>query len=98
MTAADSGRNTLRIACASHFSGKKDANTCIHLGKLVEDEEAPDVNCRTRTIGATMAEAPRPFFGTTEKAMPSRVHETRPRRLAHRKVNHWRVVLGSEMS
>ena len=45
--------------------------------------------------GETTADAPLPFLGTTENAMPSSVQETRPRMLAQAKVNHWVAVEGS---
>ena len=92
--AADSGRKTLRMAWASHFSGKSEAKRCIHSGSWLKTKKTPDVNWSTSTMGVATADAPRPVFGTTEKAMPSRVQPMRPSTLAHTKVNHWRAVLG----
>ena len=65
MAAAVSGRNTLRMACVSHFSGNNDANVCIHCGRSLKTKKTPEVNCSTRTTGETRAAAPLPCLGTT---------------------------------
>ena len=44
------------------------------------------------TIGETTADAPRPLFGTIEKAIPNAVEHALPRRTSHTKVIH---LLGS---
>ena len=40
------------------------------------------------TIGETIADAPRPLFGTAEKAIPSVVAAALPRMMSHVNVNH----------
>ena len=86
--AALSGRKTLRIAWVSHLRGKREANCCIQVGRFWKMKNTPDVNCSTRTIGLTTADAPLAFFGTTLNAMPSSVHDTRPSTDTHTNVNH----------
>ena len=49
-------------------------------GSEVKTKNTPLKNCRIITIGETTAEAPRPLFGTTEKAIPNTVEQALPNR------------------
>lgn len=93
-----SGRKTLRIPWASHFSGKSDASCCIHPGSSFHWKNTPDANCSTRTTGDTTADAPRPVLGTAENAIPSSVQVTRPRTLTQPKMTQSATVSGSVRS
>ncbi len=67
------------------------------MGSWSNWKKTPEVNCSTSTIGDTTAEAPRPFFGTTENASPSSVQQARPSSDTQTRVNHWNAVAGSVM-
>ncbi len=86
--AAFGGKKTLRIPCASHLSGKNEANTFIQTGKVLNWKKTPEVNCKTRTIGVTMAPADLADRGTLENAMPRRVQLAKPRTESHVNVSH----------
>ena len=46
------------------------------------------------TIGETTAEAPRPVFGTTEKAIPNTVEQALPRIMSQVKVHQEDISVG----
>ena len=46
------------------------------------------------TMGDTTAEAPRPFFGTAEKAIPRIVEQILPRRISQANLSQRSVVFG----
>ena len=86
--ANDSGRNTERIPWVSHLSGNNAANCCIQPGSWLKTKNTPLKNCKIITIGETTADAPRPLFGTTEKAIPRTVEQALPSRINQVKVSH----------
>ena len=92
--AKSSGKNTDRIPWVSHFSGNSAANCCIQVGSEVKTKNTPLKNCKIITIGETTADAPRPVFGTTEKAIPKTVEQALPRIINHVKVHHEFISVG----
>ena len=89
-----SGKKTERIPWVSHLSGKSAANCCIHCGSVEKTKKTPLKNCRIITIGETTAEAPRPFFGTAENAIPKIVEQILPRSINQPNLIHRSVVFG----
>ena len=92
--ANDSGKNTDLIPWVSHFSGNNAANCCIQIGSWLKTKKTPLKNCKIITIGETIAEAPRPLLGTTEKAIPKTVEHALPKMIIQVKVIHFADVVG----
>ena len=95
--ANESGKKTDRIPWVNHLSGKIAAKFCIQEGNWVKTKNTPLKNCKMMTIGETTADAPRPLFGTTEKAMPKIVELAIPSTIIQRNVSHFSPVAGSEI-
>ena len=92
--ANESGRNTERMPCVNHLSGKSAAKCCIQPGNWLNTKNTPLKNCKIITIGETTADAPRPLFGTTENAIPSTVEQALPNKINQVKVNHLLACVG----
>ena len=61
----------------------------------VKTKKTPLKNCKMITIGETTADAPRPLFGTMEKAIPSAVEQALPKTTNQVKLNHFPALLGN---
>ena len=57
-------------------------------------KKTPLKNWSTITTGETTAEAPRPLFGTVEKAIPKTVDDAVPKIMSQVKVNHFDISVG----
>ena len=84
--AKDSGRKTDLMPWVIHFNGNIEATCCIQWGSWSNIKKTPLINCRTKTIGVTTADAPLPLLGTEEKAIPSNVELVIPSNVTQIKV------------
>ena len=93
--AAPSGRNSERIPCVSHFSGKTAATCCIHPGSSEKAKKTPEKNFSTIAKAAmavpTEAAVPR----SAEAAMSNTVPARQPSAATHTNVTQSAGAAGS---